>query len=155
MNRPVKGSNKEMSTDLTQPGLERPTTRTELARHLLTRLERLPVLLGTVPLATEIQILKRDLARGHDLLRATGEASFLSVVTLVESALVCLTWKQYTSAVITALREAFTAGTRPGAFTISDYDAVRRLFAEQRVPTIPSLDLNTLETEDLENGQEG
>ncbi len=80
-----------MSTDLTQPGLERPATRADLACQLLARVERLPTPLGTLPLATEVQLLRRDLLRGHDLLRASGEISFLPVVTLVESALACLT----------------------------------------------------------------
>jgi hypothetical protein len=74
----------------------------------------------------------------------------LSVVTLVESALACLTWKQYTPVVVEVLREAFAAGTRKGAFTFNDYDAIRRLFAEHGIPTI-----SAIETEDFEDGQEG
>jgi hypothetical protein len=144
-----------MSTDLIQTGLERPATRTDLARQLLVRVERLPALLRTVPLATEVQLLKRDLSRGHDVLRVAGETSFLSVVALVESALACLTWKQYSPEIVDALREAFTAGTRQGPFTFADYDAVRRLFAERGVPTIPSIDLEALEPEDLEDDEEG
>jgi hypothetical protein len=144
-----------MSTDLTRPGLERPATRADLARLLLGRVERLPALLGTVPLATEVQLLKRDLSRGHDLLRTAGETSFRSVVTLAESALACLTWKQYTAAVVDALRQACAAGTRPGPFGFADYDAVRRLFAARGLPTVPAIDLCALEPEDLEDGPEG
>ena len=118
-----------MSTDLSPPGLKRPTTRADLARQLLGRVERLPSLLATVPLATEVQLLKRDLSRGHDLLRASpGEVSFLSVITLVESALACLTWKQYTPVVVDALRQAFAGGTRLVPFTFADYDFVRGAF---------------------------
>jgi hypothetical protein len=144
-----------MSTDLTRPVLEQHATRADLARQFLARVERLSGLLGTVPLATEVQLLKRDLSRGHDILRPAGETSFLSVLTLIESALTCLTWKQYTPAVVDALREAFTAGTRQGAFTFSDYDAVRHLFADRSIRTIPAIDLDSLEPEDLEDGQEG
>ena len=144
-----------MSTDLTQPGLERPATRAGLARQLLDRVERLSPLLGTVPLATEVQLLKRDLSRGHDVLRPAGETNFLSVVTLVESALACLTWKQYTSVVVEALREAFTAGTRQGAFTFADYNTIRTLFRERGITVVPTIDLDALSPEDLEDGQEG
>jgi hypothetical protein len=145
-----------MSTDLTQPGLERPATRADLARQLLARVEQMQALLGTVPLATEVQLLKRDLSRGHDVLRASpGEASFLSVVTLVESALACLTWKQYTHEVVDVLRQTFAAGTRQAPFTFADYDAVRQLFAERRIPTVPAVDLEALGPEDLEDGPEG
>jgi hypothetical protein len=130
-------------------------SRPELAHQLLAHVERLAGLLGTVPLATAVQVLKRDLSRGHDVLRAAGETNFLSVVTLVEAALACLTWKQYTPAVIEALRAAFTAGTREGAFAFSDYEAVRRHFAERGMPTGPSIDLDSLEPEDLDDGQQG
>lgn len=145
-----------MSTDLSQPGLERPATRADLARQLLARAERLPALLGTVPLATEVQLLKRDLSRGHNVLRASpGELSFLSVVTLVESALACLTWKQYTHEIVEALRLAFAAGTREAPFTFADYDAVRRLFEERGILTVPAVDLDSLDPEDLDDGKEG
>src|SRR5207302_5358957 len=104
-------------------GLERPATRSDPARQLLARAERLPALLGTIPLTTEVQLLKRDLSRGHDVLRAANETNFLSVVTLVESALACLTWKQYTPAVVDVLRQAFSAAARATPFTFPDYDA--------------------------------
>jgi hypothetical protein len=143
-----------MSTELTQPALQRPATRNDLARQLLARVERLPPLLGTVPLATEVQLLKRDLSRGHDVLRASGETSFLSVVTLVESALACLTWKQYDHQVIDALRQAFAGGTQAGPYAFPDYDAVRRFFAERDIATVPAIDLNSLQPEDLGDGEE-
>jgi hypothetical protein len=143
-----------MSTDLTWLGLNRPATRADLARQLLTRVERLPALLGAVPLATEVQLLKRDLSRGHEVLRLAGETNFLSVITLVEAALACLTWKQYNLDVVEALRQAFTAGARQGAFTFNDYDTVRRLFGERGIPIVPAIDLDALEPEDLDDGQE-
>jgi hypothetical protein len=137
-----------MSTDLTRPDLARPATRADLALQLLARVERLPPLLGTVPLATEIQLLKRDLSRGHDVLRPADETSFLSVVCLAEAALASLTWKQYTSGIVDDLREAFTAGTRQGPFTFDDYDRVRRLFLERGINVLPTIDLDTLDPED-------
>jgi len=143
-----------MSTDLSQPSLARPATRVDLAQQLLGRVERLPTVLETVPLATEVQLLKRDLSRGHDMLRASNEINFLSVVTLVESALACLVWKQYTPQVVEALRQAFAGGTRQAPFTFADYDIVRQLFAAQGIPTVPTIDLNSLEPEDLNDGQE-
>jgi hypothetical protein len=143
-----------MSTDLTRPGLERPATRADLARQLLARVERLPALLGTVPLATEIQLLKRDLSRGHDVLRPAGETSYLSVICLVEAALASLTWKQYTPVVIDALREAFTTGTRQEPFTFNDYDAIRRMFGERGISVVPTIDLDTLSPEELDDGRE-
>jgi hypothetical protein len=144
-----------MSTDLTRPGLSRPATRADLARQLLARVERLSTLLGTVPLATEIQLLKRDLSRGHDVLRPAGETNYLSVVCLVEAALASLTWKQYTPAVVDALREAFMAGMRQGLFTFDDYDAIRRMFRERGIIIVPTIDLDALSPEELDDGEEG
>jgi len=131
-----------MSTDLSQTELERPQTRVDLARQLLERVERLPELLNTVPLATEVQLLKRDLSRGHEVLRAfPEERSFLSVVTLVESVLACLTWKEYTPQIVDALRQAFTAGIHQAPFTFADYDAICRLFGQRGIRTVPSVNL--------------
>jgi hypothetical protein len=106
-----------------------------------------------VPLATELRLLKRDLSRGHEVLRSAGEANFLSVVTLVESALACLTWKQYTATVVDALHQSFAAGMCEEPFTFADYDAVRRLFVERGIPTVPAIDLQSLEPKDLEDDQ--
>ncbi len=144
-----------MSSDLTRPGLERPATRADLARQLLARVERLPALLGTVLLATEVQLLKRDISRGHDVLRPVGETNFLSVVVLVEAALAGLTWKQYTPEIVDALRQAFAAGTRQEALTFDDYEAVRKLFRERGISVAPTIDLDALDPEDLDDGQEG
>ena len=144
-----------MPTDLGRRTEQQPATRADLARQLLTSVDRLPALLGSVPLATEVQLLKRNLSRSHDLLRSSGEASFLSVVTLVESALACLTWKQYTPEVVDALRNAFAGGTRQVPFTFADYDAIRRHLAARGIPTVPTVDLENLGVEDLDDGQEG
>jgi hypothetical protein len=84
-----------------------------------------------------------------------GETNFLSAITLVESALACLTWKDYTSTVVDALRETFMAGSRHGAFTFNDYDALRRSFDGRGIPTVPAIDLDSLEPEDIEDGQKG
>ncbi len=82
-----------MSTDLGQRIEQQPATRADLARHLLARVDRLASRLGGVSLAAEVQLLKRDLVRGHALLSVRPEDNnFLSVVTLVEAALASLTW---------------------------------------------------------------
>lgn len=126
-----------MSTDITRPGLERPASRADLARQLLARVDRLEARLSDVSLATEIQLLKRELARGHAVLTRPEDNNYLSVVCLVEAALVSLTWKLYTP-VLAALRRAFSAGTREGAFTYEEYAALRRHFRESDIPVGPT-----------------
>lgn len=142
-----------MSTDLTQPGLERPATRADLARQLLASVDRLEARLGDVSLASEIQLLKRELSRGHAVLsRRPEDNNYLSVICLVEAALASLTWKEYTPVVFAALRRAFSAGTRDGAFSFEEYDAIRRHFRESDLPVGPTIDLDSPDAEEGEDG---
>jgi hypothetical protein len=71
--------------------------RSELARDLVNRVDALIPMVGDVALATNIQLLKRDLSRCHDALAGyPSESNFLSIVTLIESATAQKKWKQYT-----------------------------------------------------------
>lgn len=129
-----------MSTEIGQQIQQRPSTRVELIRQLLARLDRLASRLGDVSLAAEIQLFKRDLARGHPILSARPEDNnFLSVVALVEAALASLTWKDYTPLVLDALRQALAAGVREGNFSFEEYDAIRRDFKATGIPTGPTI----------------
>jgi hypothetical protein len=133
-----------MSTDLGQKTAQQPATRADLARQLLARVDRLAPRLGEVSLAAEIQLLKRELVRGHAILSARPEDNnYLSVVTLVEGALASLTWKGYTPGVLDALRRAFAAGAGEGEFTFEAYDAIRRDFRTSGIPTGPTIDLTS------------
>jgi hypothetical protein len=121
---------------------------------LFTQLERLPPKLGNLALGVETQLRKRELSRGHHVLRDwPGENAFLSVITLVEAALAALTWKQYTPEIIDVVRQAFQAGVQPGAFTAREYDSIRRSFNAQRLQTSPTIDL-TAPFVDNENGSQ-
>jgi hypothetical protein len=143
-----------MTPDATLGTQQLPQSRTDLAGRLLARVGRLEPRLGDVSLAVEVQLLKRDLARGHDLLAPRpADNDYLSVVTLVEAALAALTWKAYTPQVLDALRLAFSAGTREGPFTFADYDAVRRHFTAAGIPTGPAIDLNSA-TQDNEGADD-
>src|SRR4051812_44321820 len=95
--RQAQAREAHMTADGTAGTQAKGSARPELARHLLARAERLAPRLGDVSLAVEIQLLKRELSRGHDVLASNREErDFLSVVTLVEAALASLTWKHYT-----------------------------------------------------------
>jgi hypothetical protein len=142
-----------MSTDLTPLGLERPASRADLARRLLARVDRLEAHQGDVSLAAEIQLLKRELARGHAVLsRRPEDNNYLSVICLVEAALASLTWKQYTPEILDALRRAFLAGIHDGAFPFDEYDALRRYFRASGIPVGPTIDLDA---SDMEEGEDG
>jgi hypothetical protein len=130
-----------VSTDLGQQTIQKPATRADLARQLLARVERLVPRLGEVSLAAEVQLLKRELARGHAVLNVhPDDNNFLSVVTLVEAGLASLTWKGYTPEVLDALRRAFSPGVGEGDFTFEQYDAVRRHLKASGIPTGPVID---------------
>jgi hypothetical protein len=128
-----------VSTDLGQKAAQQPATRAALARQLLARVDRLSSRLGDISLAADIQLLKRDLVRGHAILSTRPEDNnYLSVVTLVEGALASLTWKGYTPGVLDALRRAFSAGVSEGEFNFEAYDAIRQDFRTSGIPTGPS-----------------
>src|SRR5439155_11316171 len=85
----------------------------ELARDFIRAVDDLFPLVGDVALATNLQLLKRDLSRCHDVLREhPTESDFLSIVTLVESAMAQLKWKQYTKPQLKAIRQVFDMGYR-------------------------------------------
>ena len=142
-----------MPTDLGQRTAQQSTTRADLARQFLARVDRLAPRLGEVSLAAELQLLKRDLARSHPLLSARPEDNnFLSIVTLVEAALASLTWKGYTPIVFDALRQAFAAGVREGAIPFEENDAIRRHFKASGIPTGPTIDLSPPDLQEDEDG---
>jgi len=133
-----------VSRDLGEKTAQQPTTRADLARQLLARVDRLVPRLGDVSLAAEIQLLKRDLVRGHSILSVRPEDNnYLSVVTLIEGALASLTWKGYSPGVLDALRRAFAEGVGDGEFTFEAYDAIRRDFRASGIPTGATIDLSS------------
>jgi hypothetical protein len=145
-----------VSFDLGQKTGQKPTTRAELARQLLARVDRLAPRLGDVSLAAEVQLLKREIVRGHAILSARpADNNYLSVVILVEATLASLTWKRYTPGILDALRRAFAAGVGEGEFTFDAYDAIRRDFKTSGIPAGPTIPLTSpaAETEEEDGPQ--
>ena len=129
--------------------------RSELARELLHRVEQLPALVGDVSLPTNIQLLKRDLSRCHDALRHhPTESSFLSIITLVESAITQTRWKEYSRNQFDRIRSAFEVGYRQLHVNYDDYDRIRRAFAVDSINTHVRIDLESLSLEDIRDAEE-
>ncbi len=145
-----------MSTEIGQSTAQQPVTRAHFARQLLARLDRLAHRIGDVSLAAEIQLLKRELVRGHTVLSARPEDNnYLSVVTLVEGVLASLTWKAYSPGLVDALRQAFAAGVGDGEFSFEAYEAIRRSFTASGITTGPTIDLfSPVAHAEEENGQQ-
>jgi hypothetical protein len=124
--------------------------RSELARDLIRRVDQLLPLVGDVSLATHIGLLKRDLSRCHDALKDhPGESNYLSIVTLVESAMAQLKWKQYTPPQLDAFRKALDIGYRQVRVRFEDYEKARGLLARNNVDATPRIDLASLKWEDV------
>lgn len=129
--------------------------RSELARQLLGRVEQLSPLVGDVSLPTNIQLLKRDLSRCHDALRHhPTESNFLSIITLVESAVTQTRWKEYSRSQLDRIRSAFEVGYRQPHVDYDDYDRIRRAFGVDGIDTHPRIDLESLSLEDLADAEE-
>ncbi len=142
-----------MSTDLGHKTEQQPSARADLARQFLARVDQIAPRVNNVSLAIEVQLLKRDLARSHPILRARPENNnFLSVITLVEAALATLTWKGYTPTVLEALRQAFSAGLHEGDFTFAEYDAIRRHFKASGILTGPTIGQSSPSLQEDEDG---
>lgn len=124
--------------------------RSEQARDLVQRVNQLLPLIGEVSLATHIGLLKRDLSRCHDALKDyPSESNYLSIVTLVESAMAQLKWKQYTCSQVEAIRQTLDIGYRQVRVRFEDYEKSRTLLAQKNVDATPRIDLESLKWEDL------
>jgi hypothetical protein len=107
-------------------------------------------MIGDVSLATHLQLLKRDLSQCHDMLRNhPSENNFLSIVTLVESAMAQLKWKQYDRACLQAIRGAFEIGYQQVTVGFEDYEKARGLFVREHVDAAPRIDLASLSWDDV------
>jgi hypothetical protein len=135
--------------------LEAGRIRSEAARDLVRRVDELTSRIGDISLATYIGLLKRDLSRCHDLLkdRAT-EGTFLSIVTLVESALTQLKWKQYNKAQVETIHKVLDMGYRQVRVGFDDYELARSLLAKGCIDSTPRIDLESLKWDDITNGEE-
>lgn len=129
--------------------------RSALAKELLTLLESVEHSLGQPACATPMQLFKRQLARCHvELDGVQSEADSLSIVSLIESSLAGLTWKQYTLERLAAVRQALQLAYEKPRLTYDDYQAVRRAFRQQGIETAPTLDLAVLDTEGWDDEEE-
>jgi hypothetical protein len=129
--------------------------RSELARDLVLRAKGLEPLIGDVALATHIGLLKRDLSRCHDALKGhPGESNYLSIVTLVESAMAHLKWKQYTGPQIAAISQALDIGYRQVRVRFDDYEKARCLLSNEHVDASPRLDLGAVNWNEIEDDEE-
>jgi hypothetical protein len=129
--------------------------RSELARDVLDRMERIIPLVGDVALPTNIELLKRDLSRCHDQLRnRPAESGFLSIVTLMESALTQRKWREFTREQFQRMRSAIEVGYLQSRVTFDDYERVRREVADDDIDATPRISLESLNSDDVQDDEE-
>lgn len=129
--------------------------RSELARDLIQRVHESLPLVGDVSLATHVNLLKRELSRCHDALKNhSSERAYLSIITLVESAMAQLKWKQYTRPQLEAICQALEIGYRQVRIDFADYEYARSLFSQQNVDATPRIDLGAVKWEDITDDDE-
>ena len=129
--------------------------RSEVARDIHNRVNELIPLVGDVSFATNLQLLKRDLSRCHDVLgKHPSESNFLSIITLVEAALAQFKLKDYTPAQLEWIRAAIDVGYRQSSVSFDDYDQIRREFAQHDIDTHPRIDLDAFSMDDLTDGED-
>ena len=113
-------------------------------------MEQLVPLVGDVALPVNIELLKKRTVRCHDVLgHRPSESNFLSIVTLVESVISQLKWKQYDQSQLERISSAIAVGYRQAHVTYDDYAQVRTAFAEARIDSNPRIHLESLELKDL------
>ncbi len=138
-----------------QNDIEGMRLRSELARDLIPKIESLKTTLGDPALAANLQILKRNLSRCYDSLRLyPREADFLSIVTLVESVMAQLKWKEYAATHVDTFRDVIGIGYRQSQVLYSDYEAATQLFAAHRINLTPRIDLENLELDEVSDDEE-
>ncbi len=143
--RPIGPAARQRAQRAPQYDSEAARRRSELARDLLGRTEQMMPLIGDPGLAVNIRLLKKDLAGCHDRLKdSPSESDFLSVVTLVESAIATRKWKEYTRDFLEQIRSAIDIGYRQSHVGFEDYDQVRRQFLAGSVARVLELILNLL-----------
>lgn len=129
--------------------------RSELARDLIRRVDELLPLVGTVSMATHIGLFKRDLSKCHGALKdCASQSNYLSIVTLVESALAQLKWKDYTTQKLEAVKQALEMGYHQVSVGFDDYQRARDLFSKGGVEAAPLIDLESLDWQDITDAEE-
>lgn len=123
---------------------DRPTRqrRRELADRLSRLVKRVVDSRGKVRMAADIEVLKHELSRCHEVLGGSrSESNFLSIVTLVEACLASMDWKNASKEQLAEILKALSTGRSDAYVTFEDFDHVSRVFRTSGLRTMPSFDV--------------
>jgi len=120
--------------------------RRELATRLVSLVGRVIKSHGRVSMAANLQILKRELSRSHDVLGSSRHGSdYLSIVTLVEANLASMDWRSATTEQLKQVEQVLAAGCAESEVNFDDYSRAARTLRGFGLPTMPSFEVGSQE----------
>ncbi len=116
--------------------------RRELADRLTRLAKRVMDSRGKTRMAADVEVLKHELSRCHDVLGGSrSESNFLSIVTLVEACLASMDWKNASKEQLAEILKVLSTGCSDAHVTFEDFDHVSRVFRTSGLRTMPSFDV--------------
>jgi len=151
--RKVKDLRHDTDGTLIETSMASATTRKEVAARLVKAIGRVISSCGAIKMAADLELLKRELSRSHDVLRPIPtENDYLSIVVLVESELGTKLWREISTYELNALKSAIEIGLKAPQVTYDDYNRTLRTLNASGWRTGPILELGVVE--DLPDDEE-
>lgn len=125
--------------------------RRAIASRLESILEDVIASVGKAKMTTELQLLRRELARSRPQIRELrAERDYLSIVSLVEASLKNVNWKEVSKPQLEQIRESLTIGASNGPVSYSEVSRQARLLRSRGFQTLPvfEFDINDVEGEE-------
>jgi hypothetical protein len=120
--------------------------RKERAKEVGQAVARMIASHGSVRMATALQLLRRELARCHDvLLPFASEVDFLSIIVLAETLLGTKDWKEISRDELDAIKRAADLGQREECMTFDHYNQVFRGMAARGWLKGPEINFDQVE----------
>ncbi len=123
-----------------------PEKRQEVAERLVALMERVIKSHLNVSMAANLQVVKRELSRCHDVLGSSRhESDYLSIITLVEANLACMDWKSATRRQLEQIKQSLAVGCEERHVTFDHYSRAVRRLRRFGLPTMPTFEVGTEE----------
>lgn len=121
--------------------------RREMAGRLCELMTRVVSNCGRVRMAADIELLKRELARCHEVLGQTGlESDYVSIITLVEASIASMDWKHATKDQLRRVNEILTVGRDTTPVTFDHFNKALKVLRGHMLPTGPSFEIDVEES---------
>ncbi|MSR56248.1 MAG: hypothetical protein EXS05_01055 [Planctomycetaceae bacterium] len=123
--------------------------RARFAERLVELIDRTRHSVGRLEFASDLQLLKRDLSRCHNLSKTSAsDVIFQSLVTDVESSLASTGWREITASQLAVIREVIFCAYRLPGLDVAFLREAREKMTKAGIETIPRVDLLSLKIDD-------